>query len=140
MIVVDTNVISELMRERPSPAVSQWIASHKESDLRTTSVTVSEVLYGVERLPAGQRKDALQAAATRILDSFGQQVLSFDASAAREYAVVVCGRAAMGHPIGGFDAQIAAICRAHQAALATRSVPDFAGTGVPLINPWLAES
>src|SRR5580692_11451369 len=79
MIVVDTNVISELMRERPSPAVSQWIASHKESDLRTTSVTVSEVLYGVERLPAGQRKDALQAAATRILDSFGQQVLSFDA-------------------------------------------------------------
>jgi predicted nucleic acid-binding protein len=101
MIVVDTNVISELMRERPSPAVSQWIASHKESDLRTTSVTVSEVLYGVERLPAGQRKDALQAAATRILDSFGQQVLSFDASAAREYAVVVCGRAAMGHPSAG---------------------------------------
>jgi hypothetical protein len=140
MIIVDTNVISELMREHPAPAVSQWMAGRKENDLRTTSVSASEILYGVERLPDGRRKDALRASATRILDGFGQQILPFDLPSAREYAVVVCRRAEMGLPISGSDAQIAAICRVHRAALATRNGPDFAGTGVSLINPWLAEA
>jgi predicted nucleic acid-binding protein len=105
-------------------------------DLFTTAITVAEIGYGVERLPDGARKALLRATATQVFSAFAEQVLAFDADAAALYGTIVTARERRGVPIDGFDAQIAAICRRHSAALATRNVKDFAQTGVELIDPW----
>ncbi|HEY2127002.1 MAG TPA: type II toxin-antitoxin system VapC family toxin [Streptosporangiaceae bacterium] len=136
MIVVDTNVASELMRPSPAVAVQDWVRSHAARELCTTAITVAEVQYGIERLPAGRRKEALRAAAMEIFETFAEQVLPFDTLAAEQYALVVSQRDELGLPIDGFDAQIAGICRARGAALATRNLADFRKTGIELINPW----
>lgn len=136
MIVLDTNVVSELMRLKPSPAVIAWLRTHPARNLCTTVVTVAEVRYGIARLPAGRRKDRLAEAADDVFLGFPEQVLAFDAAAAVAYADVVAARDRTGVPIHGFDAQIAAICRIHQAALATRNVGDFNATGIELMDPW----
>jgi predicted nucleic acid-binding protein len=136
MIVVDTNVVSELMRPSPERAVREWVHSHQARELCTTAVTVSEVLYGIERLPEGRRKEVLRSAAAEIFEVFAEQVLPFDTAAAEQYALVVAQRDGLGRPIDGFDAQIAGICRAQRAALATRNLADFRKTGVEVINPW----
>lgn len=136
MIVVDTNVVSELMRPSPAAAVQDWIRSRAPRELCTTAITVAEIHYGVERLPAGRRQEALRVAAAEIFETFAEQVLPFDILAAEQYAFVVSERDALGLPIDGFDAQIAAICRARGAALATRNLADFRKTGVEIINPW----
>jgi hypothetical protein len=103
----------------------------------TTSVTLAEIRYSIERLDAGRRKDLLTSTADEIFAAFDQYVLAFDRSAALEYAVIVTGRDRAGSPIDGFDAQIAAICRGHGATLATRNIKDFEGTGIELADPWL---
>lgn len=136
MIVLDTNVVSELMRSVPSPAVEGWVRARSASELCTTSVTLAEVGYGIARLPEGHRKALLEAAAEAVFSAFPEQVLAFDATAARQYGEVVDHRERAGAPIEGFDAQIASICRAHDAALATRNVKDFADTGIIVIDPW----
>lgn len=136
MIVVDTNVVSELMRPSPSGRVRDWIRSQPGRDVYTSAVTVAEVLYGIERLPPGRRQAELWSAATELFDEFADQVLDFDAAAAAQYSLIVSGRERSGLPIDGFDAQIAAICRANGAALATRNVADFRQTGIDVINPW----
>lgn len=138
MIVVDTNVASELMRPAPAAAVHHWIRSQAPKELCTTAITVAEIHYGIERLPAGRRQDVLRLAAAEIFEAFAEQVLPFDALAAEQYALVVSQRDALGRPIDGFDAQIAAICLARGAALATRNLADFDQTGVEIINPWQA--
>lgn len=138
MIVIDTNVASELMRPSPAAAVRDWVRSHHARELRTTAITVAEIRYGIERLSDGRRKDVLRAAAAKIFELFAEQVLPFDAAAAGQYALVVAQRDALGSPIDGFDAQIAAICRARGAALATRNLTGFRDTGVETINPWQA--
>lgn len=136
MIVFDTNVISELMRSEPSSVVVEWVRSRPASELYTTSITVAEVRYGIERLPEGSRKQLLRAVAGEVFAAFEDQVLPFDAEAATRYAAVVSERDRAGLPIDGFDAQIAAICRRHGAALATRDLKDFHGTGIEIIDPW----
>jgi len=138
MIVVDTNVASELMRPSPAAAVQDWVRRHHGRDLCTTAITVAEIGYGIERLADGRRKEALKAALAEVFGMFAEQVLSFDVAAAGQYALVVSHRDAVGMPIEGFDAQIAAICRARGAALATRNQADFRETGVEVINPWQA--
>jgi predicted nucleic acid-binding protein len=138
MIVFDTIVVSELMRSRPSPAVVDWVRSQAASELFTTSITVAEVRYGIERLPEGSRKQLLRTTADEVFASFEEQVLPFDADAGRVYATVVTERDRAGLPIDGFDAQIAAICRSHGAALATRNLKDFLGTGIEMLDPWQA--
>jgi toxin FitB len=140
MIVVDTNVVSELMRSAPSERVLEWLRRQPARDLYTSAVTVAEVLYGIERLPAGRRQVELRSAATDVFGAFADQVLAFDLAAAREYALVVNHRERLGMPVEGFDAQIAAICRVRGAALATRNVSDFRETGIEVINPWDDES
>ena len=140
MIVVDTNVASELMRPSPERAVQEWVRSHEGSELCTTAITVAEILYGIERVPEGRRKEVLRSAAAEIFEVFAAQVLPFDAAAAEQYALVVSQRDGLGLPIDGFDAQIVSICRAQRAALATRNLADFRKTGVELINPWQAGS
>jgi toxin FitB len=136
MIIVDTNVVSELMRASPSEPVIEWVRARAVSELFTTSITLAEILYGIARLPDGRRKELLQTTASEVFAAFEDQVLPFDASAAGHYADIVGGRDQVGMPIDGFDAQIAAICRSRGAALATRNLKDFRHTDVNLIDPW----
>ncbi|HET8684506.1 MAG TPA: type II toxin-antitoxin system VapC family toxin [Micromonosporaceae bacterium] len=136
MIILDTNVVSELMRPTPGPAVLAWLRAHTGSEVYTTAVTVAEIRYGIARLPDGRRKDILRQAANEIFAAFPDQVLSFDLAAASCYADLVAYRQRLGSPIDGFDAQIAAICRTHAAILATRNIKDFADTGVTIVDPW----
>ena len=136
MIVVDTNVVSELMRPSPSPQVRDWIIAQAPGELSTTAVTVAEIRYGLERLPDGRRKDSLLAAATEVFAAFSEFIQPFDADAAVWYGTIVAQRDRLGLPIDGFDGQIAAICRTHGAALATRNVKDFEETGIDVIDPW----
>ena len=138
MIVVDTNVVSELMRPFPATVVREWVVAHGAGVLYTTSITLAEIRYGIERLPDGRRKDLLRATAEDVFVAFEKQVLPFDTPAATQYASVVTDRDRVGLPIDGFDAQIAAICRAHNASLATRNLKDFHETGIDLIDPWQA--
>lgn len=136
MIVVDTNVLSELMRPAPATVVQEWVRGHDARQLCTTAITVAEVRYGIERLTDGRRKELLRAAAVEIFEMFAEQVLPFDLAAAEEYALVVTQRDRLGLPIDGFDAQIAAICRVRGVPLATRNLADFEKTGIEIINPW----
>ena len=136
MIVLDTNVVSELMRGAPDPAVREWVL--RTPDLTTTAVTLAEIRYGIARLTAGRRRDLLGDAAEQIFAAFRDQVLPFDAAAALEYDRVVVQRDVVGRPIDGFDAQIAAICRSRGAELATRNLRDFDGAGVAVLDPWSA--
>ncbi|HEY2574758.1 MAG TPA: type II toxin-antitoxin system VapC family toxin [Streptosporangiaceae bacterium] len=136
MIVVDTNVASELMRSSPAIAVRDWAGSQAGRDLYTTAITVAEVRNGIERLEDGHRKDLMRATANDVFSAFSRNILPFDASAAVYYSWVVSGRNRAGRPIDALDAQVAAICGAHGAALATRNTKDFDGTDIDLIDPW----
>ena len=136
MIILDTNVVSELMRPEPSPQVAAWVRDRDRRELRTTSITVAEIRYGIARLPEGRRKQVLLTAASDIFQTFEDQVLPVDATAAEHYAIIASGRERSGKPISGFNALIAAVCRSHGAALATRNFSDFDGTGVEIVDPW----
>jgi predicted nucleic acid-binding protein len=136
VIVVDTNVVSELMRPSPSPQARDWLGTQAPGGLCTTAVTGAEIRSGLERLPDGHRKDSLLATATEVFAAFSEVIQPFDADAAVWYATIVAHRDRLGQPIDGFDAQIAAICRTRGAALATRNAKDFRETGIDLIDPW----
>ena len=136
MIVLDTNVVSELMRPSPAPLVREWVSAQAPGELCTTAVTVAEIRYGLERLADGHRKQNLLAAATDLFAAFSDYVQPFDADAAIWYATIVAHHDRLGLPIDGFDAQIAAICRTRGAALATRNTRDFQQTGIDVIDPW----
>lgn len=137
MIIVDTNVLSELMKPSPDSVVETWVRSRPADELRTTAISLAEVRYGIERLPSGRRKAQLKETADEIFAAFSEDILAFDAAAAQHYASIVTTREQGGLPIDGFDAQIAAICSVHEATLATRNVKDFRGTGIDVINPWI---
>lgn len=137
MILLDTNVISELMRAEPAQAVLDWFAQHDATDLFISAVTEAELRTGVAILPAGQRRDRLQLALDAMLDQdFQSRVLPFDSPAARAYADIAAQRRAAGRHIAEADCQIAAIARALGAPVVTRNTKDFAGCGITLINPW----
>lgn len=139
MIVLDTNVVSELMKAAPEPRVRVWVAAQPATSLYTTSITQAEILHGIALLPSGKRRLALEAAAQAMFrDDFGGRVLAFGSDAAEPYARVAADRRRAGRPISQFDAQIAAIARASGAAIATRNTDDYEGCGVKLINPWRA--
>jgi predicted nucleic acid-binding protein len=137
VIVLDTNVVSELMKSAPAAAVANWIAERQAMTLYTTSVTQAEILHGILMLPSGRRRAALEAAAEAMFErDFGGRVLPFGGDAARAYAQIAVRRRRSGRPISSFDAQIAAIARAARAAVATRNVRDYEGCGVRVMNPW----
>ncbi|MGH4019900.1 MAG: PIN domain-containing protein, partial [Pseudonocardiaceae bacterium] len=92
MIIVDTNVVSELMRPSPSPAVTDWVRTRGASELYTTSITFAEIRYGIERLPDGHRKELLRTTADDVFAAFEEHVLPFDAKAAVQYATIVTHR------------------------------------------------
>ena len=137
MIVLDTNVLSELIKPAPMRAVSEWVASQPASSLYTTSVTQAEILHGVMLMPSGKRRSSIEAAVEAMfLQDFGGRILPFGSDAAQHYARIAETRRRAGHPISHFDAQIAAIARATGSAVATRNVRDFQGCGVKVIDPW----
>lgn len=136
MIVLDTNVISEVFRPRPDARVVAWLES-LTADVAITAVTLAELLAGVRRLPDGRRKEDLAARIGAAVEPYrDRSVLSFDDVAAEQYADILVVRESAGVPISMADAQIAAICRARSATCATRNVKDFAHTGVELVDPW----
>jgi hypothetical protein len=137
VIVLDTNVISELMRATPDRHVIDWVDAQPASDLFLTAITLAELLYGVARLPHGRRRSTIADTLERVVTTdFDRRVVSFDDIAAGQYAELVAARERAGRPIGLADAQIAAICRSYGATLATRNTADFEDTGVVLANPW----
>jgi predicted nucleic acid-binding protein len=137
VIVLDTNVLSELMRRRPAPQVIAWVDEQDASALAITAITVAELLYGVARLRTSARKTKLAAAVQGIVrDDFAGRVLPFDVAAAERYAGIVSRRERQGRPVSAADGQIAAICVDRGARLATRNVRDFEATGVELLDPW----
>ena len=141
MIVLDTNVISEIFRPSPNPGVVRWLTS-LTGDVAITSITLAELLAGVRRLPDGRRKDDLVQCINAAVEPYrgSRAVLPFDDLAAERCADVLLARQSAGAPISTADAQIAAICLAHGATCATRNLKDFANTGVELIDPWSYEN
>ena len=137
MILLDTNVVSELMKPAPAAAVARWIAEQPATTLYTSSITQAEVLHGILLLPAGRRRSTLEAAAEAMFDEdFGGRVLPFGGEAARAYAQIAAQRRRSGRPISHFDAQIAAIARSARASVATRNVGDYEECGITIVNPW----
>lgn len=139
MIILDTNVVSEAMRLVPSAKVMEWLAKQPVSELSTTAVTEAEVFSGIARMPEGSRRRDFQARAELLFESyFDKGVLPFDGRSARSFATILSERQKRGKPIQPLDAQIAAIARLHNAALATRNTPHFEDCGIRLVNPWEA--
>ena len=137
MIVLDTNVVSELMKATPAERVMSWVGAQPASTLYTTSITQAEILHGIMLLPSGKRRVAIAAAADAMFtDDFGGRILAFGSDATHPYAGIATARRRAGHPISHFDAQIAAIAHSAGATVATRNVVDFDGCGVKVVNPW----
>ncbi len=139
MIIVDTNVVSELMHEIPDRRVAVWMDHEVPDQVFTTAVTKAEIYYGIQIKMPGKKRSRLEAFADAIFgDTFKDRILPFDSNAAAHFAEVLARRKAEGRRMSEFDAQIAAITRAHSAVLATRSVRDFESCGIQLLNPWNA--
>ncbi len=137
MILLDTNVLSELMRAKPDPNVIAWVDAQRSSDLVISSITVAEILYGIARMPDGKRKDSLYVLASAMFEEdFAGSILAFDADAAVHYADLVAASERSGKIADMGDGQIAAIARLHGARIATRNVRHFEAFGILLVNPW----
>ena len=137
MIVLDTNVVSELMRKDAAAEVVAWVDRHPGDQVFVTAVTAAELLHGVARLPDGRRKQSLAAKVRDLINvDFEDHVLPFSSESAHHYAEIVASREQSGRPISMADAQIAAICRQYDLGLGTRNTKDFADTGIRTINPW----
>jgi toxin FitB len=137
MIILDTNVISELMRANPFPQVVAWVAKVDAAELATTTITEAEILYGIEILGKSKRRDGLLAAAEAMFaEEFAGRIFAFDSDAARAFSRISAHRRAFGKPISFPDAQIAAIAKTRRAKLATRNTVDFADCGLDVIDPW----
>jgi predicted nucleic acid-binding protein len=137
VFILDTNVISEILRPEPDQSVVSWFESQPRDQLFTTAIAQAEILYGIALLPKGHRRENLSTVARLIFDEdLGGRILAFDADGAEHYADIAAARKATGRPISQFDAMILAICRLHGASIATRNTPDFEDCGVEVINPW----
>ena len=137
MIVLDTNVVSEPLKQAPNPAVVDWLNAQAPETLYLTAVNLAELLAGIELLPAGKRKTALKKALdAQMLPLFEGRILTFDVKAATTFAQINAKAQATGSPLGFADGAIAAMALSNGFAVATRNVGDFANTGVKIINPW----
>ncbi|WP_420443714.1 type II toxin-antitoxin system VapC family toxin [Candidatus Poriferisodalis sp.] len=137
MFILDTNVVSEVMRPQPQAEVLAWIDRRLTDDLYVTAVTEAEIRTGIAILPEGTRRRGLTTAAAHAFGVlFAGRVLPFDSDAAQAFAVIAATRRSIGHPISQADCQIAAIARSVSASIATRNVSDFEGCGIDVINPW----
>ena len=139
MLILDTNVVSELMRPAPDERVAAWVEAQPLEILALTAITIAELLYGLDILPDGHRKADLQGRLDAVLRrGFTGRVLPFDQPAAQAYARLKGDRERSGRPLPGYDAMIAAIACVHGAGVATRNVADFQGCGLTVVDPWTA--
>lgn len=140
-VLLDTNVLSELMRPQPSSSVLAWFSQQKDTEFYTSTITQAELLLGVALLPGGKRRDAIAGAVEQMFDQdFVERCLPFDELAAHEYAALVATRNKVGMPISTEDAQIAAIALCHGLVLATRNTKDFRKISeLVLLDPWAEE-
>ena len=137
MILLDTNIVSELLRKTPEPRVEAWLSAQEGAEVYLSAVSEAELRLGVAVMPTGRRRNALASMIDDILrEDFRARILPFDSPAAAAYAAIASDRRAAGQPISQFDCQIAAVARAHGAAVATRNVRDFEGCGIDIIDPW----
>lgn len=136
MIVLDTNVISEMTKQSPSPAVVAWLDAQRAETLYLSAITIAEIRFGIACLPEGKRKDALLGAFACTEELFAGRILAFDSEAARHYAELAASARRMGNGFPTPDGYIAAIAAARDYAVATRDVAPFEAGGVPVINPW----
>ena len=136
-MLLDTNVVSELIRKSPAPAVATWVSHHPLEDLFFSAVSEAELRYGAAILPAGRRRDTLFFKIDAMLrDAFDDRVLPFDREAAHAYGNIAAGRRSAGRPVAPADCQIAAIAASRSMAVATRNVRDFEGMGIEVVDPW----
>ena len=138
MIVLDTNVLSALMRQTPDAKVVDWLDRQPRTSVWTTAITVLEVRFGLQIMPAGKRQSALIQAFEGVLERIGGRVAAFDVAAAREAGDLMASRHKKGRPGDLRDTIIAGIVISQHGTLATRNTAHFEDTPVPLINPWIA--
>lgn len=140
MILLDTNVVSEVMKTRPAEAVVRWLNGQKSEKLYLSSITIGEIGYGLRILPDGKRRSGLRERFERFVAlAFDQRVLAYDESAARVYGDLMGDRKELGLPMSVPDGQIAAIARLNHLAVATRNVVDFANCGIDVVNPFASD-
>jgi predicted nucleic acid-binding protein len=136
-IVLDTNVLSELMKPQGLITVKSWVGAQSRENLYITSITKAEILYGIAILPDGKRSRMLRESAQAMFrEDFARQMLDFDEQAASCFAEIAAHRKKIGKPIAQADGQIAAICLANNATIATRNVDDFLDCQIEIVNPW----
>ncbi|WP_439570174.1 type II toxin-antitoxin system VapC family toxin [Roseovarius mucosus] len=139
MIILDTNVISELLRPAPEPKVEHWLSAQEGLNVYLTSISEAELRYGLAIMGNGKHRAALVDAVDRILrEDLAGRILPFDSDAAQSYATIAAARRSVGRPIAQADCQIASIAHTRGATVATRNTPDFEGCEIDLINPWTA--
>ena len=138
MIVVDTNVLSELMRSSPDPRVVAWIMGVQPGEAATTAITMAEIDLGLQRLPRGKRRARLEEIFQLLLSDIARELLPFDGEAASHYARISQSRDAADRPIDQRDCMIAAICALRAATLVSRNQRNLEGTGIAIVNPWQA--
>ena len=139
MFVLDTNILSAIMAEKPPSEVATWIAGQPDNELFTTTISQAEILSVLAVMPEGRRRSALEIAARAIFsDDFDGRVLTFDSAAASAYADLFAVRLRAGRPTAPVDLMIAAVAAAHSASVVTRDVSAFQGCGIEVINPWIA--
>jgi toxin FitB len=137
MIVLDTNVISELMRPKPAPIIEEWFAARSLLELATTTINLAEIRHGLARLPFGRRRRDLESRFNSlVVRGFENRVFDFDLPAAEIYGDLAAGRERAGRRSPGFDGLIAAIARSRGLPVATRNANDFVECGIEVINPW----
>jgi predicted nucleic acid-binding protein len=137
MIILDTNVLSELMRQNPDPKVAAWLREQSILDLATTTISLAEIKYGTARLPPGQRRNAFEKQLFAFISrGFANRIYDFDQSAAEIYGDLAADRARISRRPEGFDGLIAAIALSRKTAIATRNISDFGGCGLEVLNPW----
>ncbi len=139
MFLLDTNVVSELLRPAPAPVVETWVGGRRATDLYFSAVGEAELRYGVALLPVSRRRDALAAAIEAILrEDFDDRILPFDSDAASAYADIAATRRTAGRTVAPADCQVAAIARSRGMAVATRNIRHFRGMGIEVVDPWTA--
>ena len=138
LLILDTNVISELMKPEAEPAVLAWFTRHTQAQFATTAICQAEILGGLAMLPDGKRRRSMLAAAQEIWDiDLEQRVFTFDSPSAQAFADILRRRKKAARPIQFVDAAIAAICATHKAAIITRDTAGFESCGIKVINPWM---
>ena len=137
MILLDTNVVSEVMRPSPHPGVIAWLNAVDAGELYISTISIAEIIFGLELLPPGQRRQGFEERFESFLSAaFDHRVLVFDQAAARHYGPIMAARRRAGSPMAAPDGQIAAIARSQAMDLATRNTRDFRSCGLALIDPW----